>query len=60
MKEHAQRETVKGAPVLCECPSPSYDFHSKLGLSHGEHRKLSLPSAQLLMWTFSVTARSCH
>ena len=53
-------DTVKGAPVLCECPSPSCDFHSKLGFSHREHRKLSLPSAQLLMWTFSVTARSSH
>ena len=50
----------EGTPVLCECPSPSCDFHSKLGFSHREHRKLSLPSAQLFMWTFSVTARSSH
>ena len=60
MKENAQRNTVKGSLVLCECPSPCYDFHCKLGLSHGEHRKLSLPSAQLLTGTFSVIARSCQ
>jgi len=60
MKENAQRNTVKGSLVLCECPSPCYDFHCKLGFSHRELRKLSLPSAQLLTGTFSVIARSCH
>ena len=43
MKENAPRETVKGAWVLCECPSPGYDCHCELGRSHREHRKLSCP-----------------
>ena len=43
MKENAHRETVKGAWVLCECPSPGYDCHCELGLSHREHRKRSCP-----------------
>ena len=60
MRENAQQETQWREPQCSECSSASYDFYCKLGFSHRELRKLSLPSAQLPMWTFSVTARSCH